>query len=354
MRQKVYMLYDESNKFVVDKMCDNIKVDEIFYSVGKELTEDILLTISKKCLSDVFYIIKTDKELLFPNFDFRYVSEQWNRDYVHIWNNDLSVRMYNTASVSVNPANYTDKMLSNGNVELKNIADKIYQYPKFDIVFLSYDEEYADENFSNLQKRFGKVLRVHGERGIFNAHKKAANIVTTDMFYVVDADADILPTFEFDYQPISLDRESVHVWHSKNPVNDLEYGYGGIKLFPTKLLQEYNGSPVDFSTSVSKSFKVIPTVSNITRFNTDPFSAWRSGFRECAKLASKVIDNQVNSETEIRLYDWCNKGAERDFGEFVIMGALAGTDFGRECISHPENIGCINDFTWLETKFNNE
>ena len=26
-----------------------------------------------------------------------------------------------------------------------------------------------------------------------------------------------------------------HVWRSKNPVNELVYGYGGVKLLPTKL-----------------------------------------------------------------------------------------------------------------------
>ena len=108
----------------------------------------------------------------------------------------------------------------------------------------------------------------------------------------------------------------MHVWYSRNPVNDLIYGYGGIKLFPRDMLLNYKGSPIDFTTSVSSKFKVIPEVSNVTRFNTDPFSAWRSGFRECTKLASKLIPNQDNKETEERLAIWCSKGADREFGEW--------------------------------------
>ena len=38
-------------------------------------------------------------------------------------------------------------------------------------------------------------------------------------------------------------------------------------------------------------------LSNISAFNVDAFSTWRSAFRECAKLASKTIDRQNKEET---------------------------------------------------------
>ena len=57
----------------------------------------------------------------------------------------------------------------------------------------------------------------------------------------------------------------------------------------------------DMTTSISRHFKPIKVVSNITAFNTDAFSAWRSAFRECAKLSSKTISRQTNEETEDRL-----------------------------------------------------
>ena len=353
MRQKVYIIYDEQTEYVASKICDNIDIDKKFYSPNSELTEDILKEMAGLSWSQYFYVIKTDKEILFPNFDFTYKPEVWDKDFVHTWSNN-AVRLYNVDNVKTLLPKYSDAALLRGDIKLKNSIDKIHKYPIFDIIFLSYDEEYADANYERLRSRFPRAKRLHNIKGIFEAHKEAAKLAeydNSDMFYVVDADAEIVSTFDFNYQPHSLDRQSVHVWHSHNPVNDLEYGYGGIKLFPTNLLIKYEGSPIDFTTTVSKSFKVIEEVSNITKFNTDPFSAWRSGFRECVKLAAKIIQNQDNTETEERLAIWCSKGEDREFGDFAIMGAKEGAEFGKAHKDHPEMLKLINDFGWLEQRF---
>ncbi len=350
MRQKVYIIYDEQTEYVTNKICEKIEVDKKFFSPNSEITADILEEMANHCMGYFFYVIKTDREILFSDFDFTYKPEIWDKDYIHMWGDNI-IRLYNTDNVSKDPAAYSDEMLQSGNIKLKNNMDKIYTYPVFDIVFLSYDEEYADTNYERLKERFPRAKRLHNTKGILRAHKVAARMAETEMFYVVDADAEIMSTFSFDYQPHSLDRQSVHVWHSHNPVNDLEYGYGGIKLFPAKLLMRYIGSPIDFTTTVSKSLKVIPEVSNVTKFNTDPFSAWRSGFRECVKLASKIIPNQDNTETENRLNVWCTEGADREFGDFAIMGAIDGAEFGRVHKDQPEFIRLINDFDWLEKRF---
>jgi len=351
MAQNIYILYDEQTEYVTNKVCENIFVDKKIYSPNSELTTEILKKISNECFTEYFYVIVTDKELCFSNFDFTYKPNEWDKKYVNIWNNDITVRLFNTDIVSENPSKFNDTELKAGNISIKSTMCKIYTYPIFDIIFLSFDEEYADENYNRLRSRFPRIKRIHNIRGILEAHKAAARLSDTDMFYVVDADAEIIPSFNFDYQPHSLDRKSVHVWHSRNPVNDLEYGYGGIKLFPTNLLRTYDGSPIDFTTTVSNSLKVLSEVASITKFNTDPFSAWRSAFRECVKLASKIIHNQDNTETEYRLSVWCTKGEDREFGDFTIMGANEGADFGRKNMNRPDLLGLINDFEWLAKRF---
>jgi hypothetical protein len=348
IKQNTYILYNEHNEFVVDKICKQISIEQKIYSPFSELTVDILRQIATTCKTEYFYVIKTNREIVF-NFDFTFKPSIYDRRYVHVW--DDTVFMFNTFDVLSDPEKYTDSELRNGNLELKSNGEKICSYPTFDIVFLSYDEEYADENYKRLLKRFPRAKRVHGVKGIFAAHRAAAELARTDMVYIVDADADIWPAFYFDYQPHSLDRQSVLVWHSLNPVNGLDYGYGAVKMFPTDLLLNYTGSPVDFTTSVSNSFKVIPSISNITRFNTDPFSAWRSGFRECVKLASKIIHNQDNTETEERLAAWCTKGADKEFGDFTIMGANEGAAYGELHKNQPELLGLINDYAWLAKRF---
>ena len=75
-------------------------------------------------------------------------------------------------------------------------------------------------------------------------------------------------------------------------------------------------------------FKAMPTISNVTAFNTDPFNTFKSAFRECTKLAAKVIDKQKDHETEQRLNVWCSVGSDKGFGEYAIAGAIAGREYG--------------------------
>ena len=177
----------------------------------------------------------------------------------------------------------------------------------FDVFFISYHEQYADENFEVLKEKAPLAKRVDGVKGIFNAHKRAAELSKTKMFYVIDADAILLDEFNFDYQPTELDEayesilatDCVHTWRAINPINDLVYGYGGAKLFPAKGLREAKGWNLDFTTSVVKHFKPMLQISNITAFNTDPYSTWKSAFRECSKLASSIITLQLSINTWI-------------------------------------------------------
>ena len=107
----------------------------------------------------------------------------------------------------------------------------------------------------------------------------------------------------------------------------------------------------DMTTSISPHFRPMPEVSNITVFNTDAYSAWRSAFRECCKLSSKVIDRQKSDETEQRLLTWKIKGADRPFGEYAIQGAIQGEEFGMLYKDNKEELIKINDFGWLKEQF---
>lgn len=348
MTQYVYLLVDPELKYVADTIQKTAFINQTFESPDAELTEEILSDMAKNCLTEYFFVISSVKEISFPKFDFSFIPPEWDKDYVHIWNNDKTVRLFNKQNVIKNPPRYIDDAYYAGRVKLKNTFIKLYEpyIPQWDIVFLSYDEEHADERFTSLQSKFPRAKRIHGIKGIYEAHKAAAKLVTSSMFFVVDADAEIMPGFNFDYCPTAYARNTVHVWHSKNPVNDLEYGYGGVKLFPTELLLGYNGSPLDFTTSVSTHLKVMRSVSNITQFNTDPFSSWRSAFRECSKLACKD-----DSESIERLDTWCTIGSDREFGDFVIAGANEGRQYGISHKNQPELLGLINNFAWLEERF---
>ena len=129
-------------------------------------------------------------------------------------------------------------------------------------------------------------------------------------------------------------------------------------MFPTETCRSANEWRIDFTTSVSNkpgekgAFKAMPTISNVTAFNTDPFNTFKSAFRECTKLAAKVIDKQKDAETEQRLDIWCSVGSDRGFGEYAIAGAIAGREYGEENKNNMEALSKINDFGWLEQQFN--
>lgn len=229
----------------------------------------------------------------------------------------------------------------------------------FEIFFISYQEPNADSNWDSFKSRFPISQRIHGVKGIFQAHQCAAKKSFTKMFWVVDGDAEVLNSFNFDYKlPVwggtEYDSDCVHVWRSQNPVNDLIYGYGGVKLLPKFETINMDMSLPDMTTSISKNFKLMPEISNVTAFNTDPFNAWKSAFRECAKLSSRIIDRQKEDETAERLQVWCSIGKDRPFGEYAIAGALAGRQFGVTNRDNLEEFKKINDFTWLKIEYDKQ
>ena len=113
-------------------------------------------------------------------------------------------------------------------------------------------------------------------------------------------------------------------------------------------------SKIDMTTSISNLFKPMPEVSNITAFNTDPFSTWRSAFRECCKLASSSIDRHDKAETTARLWSWCMLNDNAPFGYYAYIGALSGRQYGEKNASNKEALSKINDFNWLQDRWSLE
>ena len=108
---------------------------------------------------------------------------------------------------------------------------------------------------------------------------------------------------------------------------------------------------VDITTSLSNKLTIVPKVASINRFASSPWNAWRSGFREAAKLASNVIARSDQEETANRLTAWTTKGLDRRFGEYVIPGAVLGMQYGTENKGNQDALRKINDWSWLYKQF---
>jgi len=228
-----------------------------------------------------------------------------------------------------------------------------------DVFFLSYDEPSADDNFELLLLFAPHAKRVHGITGIFAAHQECARQSNTSHFYVIDADAVIEEDFNFKFTPQSdqmvyttiPETDCVFVWRSRNPVNDLLYGYGGVKLFPTDKLLAATHWNVDMTSSIGATFVPKFQISNTTAFNTDPYNTWKSAFRECTKLASSIIANGDHIDNNYRLRVWCERGDDRPYGKYAIWGARQGKEFGERYHDKPKILNKINDFAWLAETF---
>lgn len=216
----------------------------------------------------------------------------------------------------------------------------------YDIFFISYNEPYAYFNWTRLKEKFIFAKRINGVTGIHRAHQAAAAQAMTSMFYVVDADAHILDSFNFNYKVPKDDTDVTHVFISVNPVNDLTYGYGAVKLLPTSLVRSMSTTTLDMTLGISSKFKVVNEISNITMFNTDPYSTWRSAFRESVKLTLKY-----DLESASRLYDWMYKGADQQYGKFSIEGAVAGNTFAKDNKDNESMLLKINDFEFLKQEY---
>lgn len=243
------------------------------------------------------------------------------------------------------------KSLDNNQPRQRNDVHCHCNYTGYDIVMITYDEKYAYENYMKLLARFPTAKRIHGVKGIHQAHIQAAKLSNTEMFWVVDGDSEIDSSFNFDFMLPNTD-EYVRVWRCKNPVNDLVYGYGGVKLLPKQSTMNMDVNKPDMTTGISNLFIPVQQLSNKTNFNVDEFSAFRAAFRECCKLSSKIIDRQKDEETNKRLNIWCTVGADRPYGEYVIKGAITGRKYGEENKGNIEALKKINDFDWLREIFN--
>lgn len=288
--------------------------------------------------------IETNEYALVNSKILDYKVPAWDLPYKHIWTYDTALT--NGAEVDAVTVSYIE---SASGRKVIGVADNKYINNLFDVIFLTYNETDAQANWEQLQTVCPRAKRVIGVKGIYNAHMAASTIAQTDMFYVVDADA-FVNNFQFDYVPPIQDRDTVHIWYSHNPVNGLEYGYGGIKLFSKSHFQIAQAGVIDTATSVGD-VKVMPIVACETRFNTDEFSTWKSAFRECVKLSSKLIKKQLNKETEERLNAWTTVDTGAQHGKYAIAGALSGAKYGSANISNPYALEKINDYDWLLTQF---
>lgn len=219
----------------------------------------------------------------------------------------------------------------------------------YDAFFISFDEPNADENWAKFSSRWPHARRIHGIRGISNAHRRCAELSYTSMFWTVDADTEIDSSIDLDFAVPIWDRDYLHLWYSRNPVNGLEYGYGAVKLWPRQRVLEFEGRWLDFTTTVGM-IKIMPLTIATTRFNVDSYSAWKSGFREAIKLSKLSVSGDADSTDRLRV--WTTTAFDVPYSAETRAGAIAGREYFDAHSGEIESLAMINDFERLRLHYN--
>ncbi len=162
------------------------------------------------------------------------------------------------------------------------------------------------------QKIFGKALLpvAHhvSDKGVASAHTDVFNLHRSDLLVI---DNDFLPDDNADLLRLELacrsdiNSQCVHLWYSRNPVNNLVYGHGGLKFFPreAQLLRRESVLQNDFTLSVGSGLVVHPVCLGTHAYNWSPFSTWITAAKEVAKLTTATLTRR-DREAETRLKAW--------------------------------------------------
>lgn len=225
----------------------------------------------------------------------------------------------------------------------------------FDIIFISYDEPNADENWKHLKRIVPKAARVNNIKGIDKAHKKAARLATTEHFFVIDGDTQVKE--DFFNQPIEdLNSNYVYSWSAKNIVNGLVYGNGGAKLWPKHIMENIKSHEINGETDfcwIAPYYQVNET-SSTTIINSTPIQAFRAGFREGARLSLNQGQKVKNPKTDVwignylRLLTWTNIGIDVENGLWAMLGARIGC---YEICRQDLDINLISDYNWINGRW---
>lgn len=246
---------------------------------------------------------------------------------------------------------------------------KTFRVVDYDIIYLSYDEPNAEQNYADLCKKVPWAKRIHGVKGSDSAHKAAANISETDRFITVDGDNRIRDDFltqaiDFD-ENVDLTNRVIS-WTACNRINNLMYGNGGLKCWPKEYVLNMrtheNADPnnlhaqVDFCWN-TEYVQMNGTFSDIYN-NGSPQQAWRAGFREGVKMA---LDRGLRVSAEEfhrnhwknlhRLYIWLMVGADVENGKWAIYGAREGL-YKTMCTDW--DFVNVRDFEWLNDYWNTQ
>jgi len=241
------------------------------------------------------------------------------------------------------------------------IKTQLYDYPyidktqqqrhgdnKLDIVFVSNGESNAENNWTILESRItgletNKLHRVDRVNGRAAAYHAAARASTTPWFFAVFGKLAIDLDFDWTWQPDRMQEAKHYIFHAQNPVNGLVYGHQAMIAYNRQLVLDNPGVGLDFT--LDSPHEVVPILSGIAHYDTSPWSAWRTAFREVLKLQASLPD----VENEYRLAKWLDINSDEADPQWSRLGAEDAVEYYNQVNGDFDALKKSYEWEWLAT-----
>lgn len=238
------------------------------------------------------------------------------------------------------------------------LHEQIYDYPyitghkdqfltekEMDIIYISNGEPDAERWYEHLCRVNGgrPVKRVMNVDGRSAAYKAAAELSETPWFFTVFAKLEIDPDFDWTWQPDRMQDAKHYIFNAKNPVNGLVYGHQSMIAYNKRLTLATDTPGLDFT--LSQKHEVVDMMSGTAHFNVDPWTTWRTAFRECVKL--RAAGDYDSTE---RLNVWLTV-AEGENAEWCLSGARDAVEYYDMVKGEHEKLMLTFEWQWLRQYF---
>lgn len=251
-----------------------------------------------------------------------------------------------------------------------HLKTQLYDYPyiedvsstqidpyELDIVFISNGEPEADHWYEHLQRihiqqyassySSTKIKRVQNVNGRTAAYQAAARASDTPWFFAVFAKLEVSEQFDWGWQPDYFQEPKHYIFNAKNPVNGLIYGHQGMIAYNKRLVLSNTAPGIDFT--LSQPHESVPVLSGVAHFNQDPWTTWRTAFREVLKL-KHFQETAPTVETEHRLSVWCTQ-AQGMHADACLSGAHDALAYYAEVAGDYQKLKLSFDWAWLKQRY---
>jgi len=215
-----------------------------------------------------------------------------------------------------------------------------------DVVFIANGEHGAEHHWNILQGALTNHMaanhlhRVDGVNGRVAAYQAAAAKSRTPWFFAVFAKLQVNQDFDWSWQPDRMQQPKHYIFHAYNPVNHLVYGHQAMIAYNVNLVLANPGLGLDFT--LDDPHEVVPMISGTAYYDNDPWTCWRTAFRECIKLRHSLPD----VENEYRLAEWLSKGDGAN-GHWSLRGAQDAVRYYDDVHGDFAEIKKTYEWSWL-------